>query len=167
MAMDKARTRGSSRRGIGRGRTGRTAMSEGLVTGMIPRVVVGAVNGVEVVMVGALRITRDVLVRTISGTADIGAEALTATTAGVRGIVAAVSRMFGDIVGAAQGTVRETLGNVTRARPSARVALAEPSTGAPDGRGTATPTAGVTRRRRGRARGARAANRSTRGSIAA
>jgi len=42
-------------------------------------VLVVAVNGVEVVAVGALRFARDVLVSTVSGAASVGAEALTAT----------------------------------------------------------------------------------------
>jgi hypothetical protein len=169
MAMDKARTRArSNRRGLGRrGRARRTAMSGGrLDTSVVPRVIVGAVNGLEVVVVGALRITRDVLVRTISGVADIGAEALSAATAGVRGVVTAASRTIGDIAGATQGNLRETLSNVTHRRGTARSTLAEPSTGAADVTAAAA-SANVTRRPRGRARGPRAASRSTRGSMAA
>ena len=168
MAMDRAHRRArSTRSGVGRGRTRRTAASgAGLDTSVLSRVVVGAVNGLEVVVVGALHITRDVLVRTISGVADIGAEALTAAAGGVRGVVSAASRMIGDIAGTAQGDLRETMSNVTHRRGSARSTLAAPSTGAADVT-TAAPSADITRRPRGRKRGARAANRSTRGSIAA
>jgi len=126
----------------------------GLNTSVVPRVIVGAVNGLEIVTVGALRIARDVLVRTISGAADIGAEALAAATAGVRGVVSAASRTIGDIAGATRGNVRKTLSNVTHARAATRPTLGEPSMES-------------TRRPRGRARGARAASRSTRGSAAA
>jgi hypothetical protein len=49
-------------------------------------VLVGAVDGVEIVAVGALQLAREVLLRTVSGAANIGAEALAATTAGARGV---------------------------------------------------------------------------------
>src|SRR5215470_6356504 len=129
MAMGRARTGArSSRLGRGRGRGRRTAMSVGrLNTSVVPRVIVGAVNGLEIVTVGALRIARDVLVRTISGAADIGAEALAAATAGVRGVVSAASRTIGDIAGATRGNVRKTLSNVTHARAATRPTLGEPS----------------------------------------
>jgi hypothetical protein len=167
MAMDRTRTGARSNRlGRGRGRARRTAMSVGgFNTSVVPRVIVGAVNGLEIVAVGALRIARDVLVRTISGVADIGAEALTAATAGVRGVVSAASRTIGDIAGTTQGNVRNTLSNVTHARAAARPTLGEPSTESSEA--NAAPSAGATRRQRGRARGARAGSRSTRGSVAA
>ena len=166
MAMGRARTGArSSRLGRGRRRGRRTAMSVGrLNTSVVPRVIVGAVNGLEIVAVGALRIARDVLVRTISGVADIGAEALTAATAGVRGVVSAASRTIGDIAGTTQGNVRNTLSNVTHAR-AARRTLGEPSTESAEA--SAASSADATRRPRGRARGSRAASRSTRGSVAA
>jgi len=113
-------------------------------TSVVPRVVAGALNGVELVVVGALRITRDVLVRAISGATVIGAEAVTATAAGVRGVVSAASRMIGNMAGAAQGSAAAT-----------------------DGRGSRASRTGVTRARRGRPRGPRAAPRSTRSSLAA
>jgi len=60
---------------------------------MVPQVLLGAVNGIETVTVGALQLARNVLVSAVSGAADIGAEAVTATFAGTRGVVAAASRM--------------------------------------------------------------------------
>ena len=163
MAMERGRAGARPcRLGEGRGRARRTVVGgRRLDTSVVPRVIVGAVNGLEVVAVGALRIARDVLVRTISGAADIGAEALTAATAGVRGVVSAASRTIGDIAGATRGNVRETVTNVTHARRGARSTLGEPSTtGAAEA--TTTPSAKGTRRPRGRARGRRPANRSTR-----
>src|SRR5262245_8381747 len=153
MAMERARTgTRSSRLGVGRGRARRTVVGgRGLDTSVVPRVLVGAVNGLEIVAVGALRIARDVLVRTISGAADIGAEALTAATAGVRGVVSAASRTIGDIAGATRGNVRETVSNVTHARRTARPTLGEPSTsGATEASGA--PSTEATRRPRGRGR---------------
>jgi len=148
MSMDRTRTRArSGRRGVNGRRTRRTTMSGGVVTSVVPWLLVGAVNGVEVVAVGALRLTRDVLVRTVAGAADIGAEALAATTAGVRGVVSAATRMIGDIAGAARGGRRAPV--VT------------------EDRGAAASRSTVARRSQRRARGPRAAARPGRPSLAA
>jgi hypothetical protein len=154
MARRKVRTRarlgGPGDRGI------RTTSQEGTVDGtaeasVVPRVLLGAVNGVEIVAVGALQLTRDVLLSAVSGAASIGSEALTATVAGARGVVSAASRMVGDIAGTAQGTFQEAIGNARRSRlgaargafrrPAARMAgrtgatmPAVPSTGEPRAR---------------------------------
>ena len=69
---------------------------------MVPQVLLGAVNGIETVAMGALQLARNVLVSAVSGAADIGAEAVTATFAGTRGVVAAAPRMVGDIATTAQ-----------------------------------------------------------------
>src|SRR5919204_2843189 len=98
MAKGRTRARARSNR---QNRDGRR-MSRGgpslgsLDASVVPRVVVGAIDGVEIVAVGALRVARDVLLGAVSGAADIGAEALAATTAGARGMVSAASRMVGD-----------------------------------------------------------------------
>src|SRR5262245_55305481 len=93
--MSKRRTRArSSRQSTNRRRTTRSAtrtVDDGAIA-IIPRVLKAAVNGVELVAVGALQFTRDVLLSAVSGAASIGAEALTATTAGARGVVSAGSR---------------------------------------------------------------------------
>jgi len=106
-----------ARRRSGTARKADTAGGAG--PGMVPRVLLGAVSGVEVVAEGALKLTRDVLVSAVSGAASIGAEALTATVAGARGVVSAASRMVGDIAASAQGTFRETLENARRVRQGA------------------------------------------------
>ena len=149
MAMERRRARArSSRRSVNGRRTRRTAVSGwGVDTSMVPRVVVGAVNGVEIVTVGALRITRDVLVRTVAGAADIGTLALAATTAGVRELVSAATRMLGDIAGAARGGLRAPSVTEDRSAAASRSAL--------------------TRRARRRVRGVRAATRPGRPSLAA
>jgi hypothetical protein len=167
MAMDRTRTRArSNRRGINGRRTRRTTMRGwGVDTSVVPRALVGAVNGVEIVAVGALRITRDVLVRTVAGAADIGAEALAATTAGVRGVVSAATRMLGDIAGAARGGLRETLSSVSDARRGGQVGALTPSPA--DNRSAAASRSTLTRRSRRRTRGSRAAARPGRPSLAA
>jgi len=94
---------------------------------MVPHVLLGAVNRVENVAAGALQVTRDVLASTVSGAANIGAEALTATVGGVRGVVSVASRMVGDIAGTAQGTFLEAFDNARGARlNAAHVALRRP-----------------------------------------
>jgi hypothetical protein len=169
MAMDRTRTRArASRRGANGRRTRRTTMREGVDTSIVPRVLVGAVNGVEIVAVGALRITRDVLVRTVAGAADIGAEALGATTAGVRGVVSATTRMLGDIAGAARGGFRETLNTATHARRgAAHVTRGAPSPSVTEDRSAAASRSTLTRRPRRRTRGPRSATRPGRPSLAA
>src|SRR5262245_7979 len=108
-----------------RGRSGRENMQQARETrrqgpvgdvnaSVIPRVLVGGVNGVEIVAVGALQLVRDVLLSTVSGAANVGAEALTATIAGARGVVSAASRMVGDIADTATGTFQDVLNNAQR-----------------------------------------------------
>ena len=106
----------SSKRNAEAGRPTGDANVGGGIASVIPRVLLGAVNGVEVVAVGALQFTRDVLLTTVSGAANIGAEALTATTAGARGVVSATSRMVVDIAGTAESTFRDALNNAKHAR---------------------------------------------------
>src|SRR5215831_25181 len=96
--------------------TNRQAVSGGLNASAVPRVLMGAVDGVEVVAIGALQFARDVLVSAVSGAADISAEALTATVAGTRGVVSAASQMVGDIAGTAQDTLMATIDNARRTR---------------------------------------------------
>jgi hypothetical protein len=144
--MAKRRARRSGRQNGNDARTTSGGEARTLVgtaeSSMVPQVLLGAVNGIETVAVGALQLTRNVLVSAVSGAADIGAEAVTATFAGTRGVVAAASRMVGDIATTAQRTLRETvssakqsrgsaLGWVAARRPLARVASGpgEPSAG--------------------------------------
>jgi hypothetical protein len=132
---------------------------------MVPRVLLGAVDGVEIVAVGALQLTRDVLLSAVSGAASIGAEALGATVNGARGVVSAASRMVGDIAGTAQGTFQEALYNARHSRPGgARIAPrpAAPRAGEPE-----ETTGQVTAPARGRARRQRAATRNARARAAA
>src|SRR5262245_35631298 len=103
-------------------RTGReVATRNGTVGGgaeatVVPRVLLGAVNGVEAVASGVLKFSRDVLVSAVSGAADIGAEALTATVGGARGVISAASKMVGEIAGTAQGTFMEAYNDARHAR---------------------------------------------------
>src|SRR5262245_22772312 len=112
MARRRARGRLAMRNG-GSGRLNGGAVPRGgaaaAAARAVPRILGGAVNGVEIVAIGALRFTRDVLVSAVSGAASIGAEALTATTAGARGIVSATSRMVGDVAGTAQSAFRSVI----------------------------------------------------------
>jgi hypothetical protein len=95
---------------------------------VVPRLLLGAVDGVEMLAVGALRLTRDVVVTAVSGAASIGAEAVTATMQGARGIVSAAARMVGDVAGTAQGTVRATIDDARRSgRGLARAASRRPA----------------------------------------
>jgi hypothetical protein len=140
MAIRRRTRAGAGRRGLderhGR-RLRQTTTSQRRDTSVVPGVVTGALNGFGGAAAGALRLTRDVLVLTVAGAAELGAVALAVTTAGVRSVVSVTSRMLGDIAGTAQGSFREAF------RPT------------------------VTRRARGRTRGPRAVTRPGRSSIAA
>ena len=120
MARRRARARVGGRRAGGRA----TTSSDGLIgagvdPGVVPRMLVGAVNGIEIVAVGALQLARDVLMSAVSGAADVGAEALAATTTGARGVVSATSRMIGEIAGTAESTLRDAVNNAKHARRGA------------------------------------------------
>src|SRR5262249_17024030 len=56
-----------------------------------------------------LRLTRNVLMSAVSGAAEVGAEAVNATVSGAHGVVSAASRLVGDVAGAAQASVTETI----------------------------------------------------------
>jgi hypothetical protein len=119
MARRRARTRArSGGPGVSAIRTASKGGRAGERTeaSMVPRVLLGAVSGVELVAGSALQLTRDVLVSAVSGAASIGAEALTATVGGARGVVSAASRMVGDIAGTAQGTLQEALASARGSR---------------------------------------------------
>jgi hypothetical protein len=161
MARRRGRTRSSRYNG---GRT--TSRNGSAETSMVPRVLLGAVNGVEIVAVGALQLTRDVLLSAVSGAARIGAEALNATVSGARGVVSATSRMVGDIAGTAQGTFQEALYNARHSRAGgARATLRRPAAFSADELGETT--ASVAAPARGRARRQRAASRNGRARAAA
>jgi hypothetical protein len=150
-----ARRRGRTGARVGRSNGGRTTSRDGSpAASVVPRVILGAVSGVEIVAVGALQFTRDVLLSAVSGAANIGAEALNATVTGARGVVAAASRMVGDIAGTAQGTFQEAVYNARHARPgAARVALRRPALPVEGGPGEAKgPVAAPSRRRAKRRR---------------
>jgi len=130
---------------------------------MVPQVLLGAVDGIETVAVGALQLARNLLVSAVSGAADIGAEAVTATFAGTRGVVAAASRMVGDIATTAQTTLQETVSSAQQSRGSAlgRVAARRPLArmtsghGEPSAVGDSLLDRAATRRKATRARTAR------------
>jgi hypothetical protein len=117
MARRRARIRArAAERSAKGGRTTPRARIEGGDGSVVPRVLLGAVDGVETVAVGALQLARDVALSTVSGAANIGAQALTATLAGARGVVSATVDMVGEIAGAAQGTFQATLENARHSR---------------------------------------------------
>jgi type IV secretory pathway TrbL component len=112
-ARARSQRNGGTNRARGRNRVGAISRLDGNV---VPRMSLGAVDGVEILAVGALRLTRDVALTTVSGVASIGAEAVSATMDGARGVVSAASRMVGQMAGAAQGTFQATLENARRSR---------------------------------------------------
>jgi hypothetical protein len=172
MAIRRARGRArSKRRMANEGRTTkRAAASGGLNASMVPGVLLGAVDGVGIVAVGALQFARDVLLTVVSGAANVGAEALTATVTGTRGIVSATSQTVADIAGTAQRTFLTTVNNVRHPRRGpARLAPgypATPMTGEAGEEMTAAPSTDGSRPRR-RARRPRLVKQPARASMAA
>lgn len=149
----------------------RTTSRDGMAgeASVVPRVLLDAVNGVEIVVVGALQLTRDVLLSAVSGAANIGAEAFIATVAGARGVVSAASRMVGDIAGTAQGTLHEALANARHSRLRAgRGALRRPAARMAGRSRETTPAVASTEGRRPRPRARRGpVGRSVRARVAA
>jgi hypothetical protein len=143
MAKRRMRGRTRGRRNRANGNRARGPRLAGRPDGnVVGRVLLGAVDGVEVIAVGALQLTRDVTVTTVSGVASIGAEAVSAVMQGARGIVFVTSQMIGDMAGAAQGTFRTTLQNARRSgRGLARSASRGAVLAARDTFGSAAPSA--------------------------
>jgi len=113
----------------------------------VPRALLDAVDGVGIVAVGALQVARDVLLSGVSGVANIGAEALTATVAGARSVVSAVSQTVADVAVAAGSGLLMTINNARQPRRNAARVT-------PSRRGNATSNdelmEGARARRRGR-----------------
>jgi hypothetical protein len=137
----RARARPDRSRATGSGGGTRRRGADGIEGNVVPRVLMGAVDGVEVIGIGALQFARDVMQSAVSGAANIGAEALSAAMAGTRGVVSAASRMVGDIAGTAQGTLMATIDNARRPGAGAARMLsrrAGPLSQEADGRATST-----------------------------
>jgi hypothetical protein len=167
MARQKARARARRSRQDG-GRNRAATRRAGTVGGgtrsnLVARTLMGAVDGVEVVAVGALQLTRDVLMSAVSGAASIGAEAVSATVTGARGVVFATSRMVGDIAGTAEGAFREALHNARQTgRGNARATLRRPALAGADGGSETSANVGDDSRSRQSARRRRTAAREAR-----
>src|SRR5215471_13898399 len=104
MASRKRRSR-ATREGAGARRP--APVPDAAQSAMVPGILLGAVNGAEIVAANLLRFSLNVLVSTVAGAADVGAAAISATAAGVRGMVSAASRMVGDIATTAQTSFQE------------------------------------------------------------
>jgi len=159
MARSRARARARSKRRMANASTitNRQGGGGGPNASLLPRVLLGAVDGVGAVAVGTLQLARDVLIKAVSGAANIGAEAVTATVAGTRGVVSATSHTVADIATTAQNTFLTTIDTVRHsrrgaARAASRHRLVLPLTGEPDEKLTSAPS---TARSRGRRRGRR------------
>jgi hypothetical protein len=167
--MAKRRARGSAR-SVRRNVNGanRRDILAGMDASVIPRVLLGAVDGVGIVAVGALQFARDVLLTAVSGAANIGAEAVTATVTGTRGVVAATAQLVGDIAGTAQGSFLATINNARRPR-RASLELGRPPGAVNEEtaeKGTSSRASRASRARR-RARTSRPVPRLSRPSVAA
>jgi hypothetical protein len=161
MAKRKARRR------TGPGRTAVNGSTMTLNVRAVPQALLGAVDGVGVVAVGALQLARDVVLSGLSGVANIGTEALRATVAGARGVVSAASQTVADVAVAVRNGLRTTIGDARQPRRNAARPTASRRGNSTSGTANAavSSTDGVRPRRRGRR--TRSATRPARSSIAA
>jgi len=170
MARRRRSVRARSQRNGANGRTRGWGVIARLDPQMVPRVLLGAVDGVEIVAVGALQLARDVLLSAVSGAANVGAEAVTATVSGARGMLSATTQMVGEVAGTAQGALRAAVDNARRSgRSAARSTVRRPAakmTEASGARSTAVSSSETPRSRR-RTRRLRLATRPARPSVAA
>ena len=155
MARRKARGRARSERTAANGTT--TALN---VTA-VPRALLGAVDGVGIVAAGTLQLARDVLLSGVSGAANIGAEALTATMAGARGVISAASQTVAEVAVAARNGLATTIDNARHPRRTS----ARPMVSRQGNSTSGDADAKVTSRRRGRR--ARSTSRPARPKVAA
>lgn len=168
MARRRTRARTRQRGGGSEAKTrNRSQPGAGLTASLIPRVLLGVVDGVEVVAVGALQLARDVLVSAVSGAATIGTEAVSATVSGARGVVSATSRMLGDVAETAQGTLQATISNARRGGRGMVTPRLAPSMADASGARTTSASSSRPAGARRRTRRLRLATRPARPSIAA
>jgi hypothetical protein len=125
MAKRSGRTRAARRSPRDEGRSQQLSFEN--MSDIVPGVLLGAVDGVGMVAGGALHLARNVLVSAVSGAADIGAEALTATVSGARGVVSAASRMVGDVAGAARTSLEDSVSTARLSSKSRRPLAVMPS----------------------------------------
>ena len=163
MARARARARAHSKRRMASGSTttNRQAVNGRLNASVVPRVLLGAVDGIGAVAMGALQVARDVSASTVSGVANIGAAALTATAAGTRGVVSAAARTVAEFVATAQDTLLATTSDLKHSRRGP--ARLEPRRAA--AAVTPQPSPHTSRARRGKRR-PRVASRPARASVA-
>jgi len=105
----RGRRRGRKNRSERRTGTSGWLPGDGLDVSVVPRVLVEAVNGAEVLAIGVLQLTRNVLTSVVSGTADLGTVVISRAAGAARGVVGATSQIVGDAAGVATNTVRTTM----------------------------------------------------------
>src|SRR5262245_55849784 len=81
----------------------------GIGASVVPELLVGAVNGVEVLANGVLTLARNALLTVVSGAAELGTLVVSGSAGAARGIVRTTSELVGEAVGVATNTVRTTV----------------------------------------------------------
>jgi hypothetical protein len=80
-----------------------------LDTSVVPRLLVGAVNGVEALAIGALQLARNALTTVVTGAAELGTLVVSGSAVAARGVVQKTSELVGEAAGVATNTVRTTV----------------------------------------------------------
>jgi len=125
---------------------------------LVPRVLVGTVNGVEALAIGVLQLARNVLLTTVSGTIDLGASLVGASAAAARGTVGVAARLVGETATVAQTTLQSTFAGardigtevgqaLRRVQPGPRVGGRAPGTASSAGGPRRVRAAGMKGRR--------------------
>jgi hypothetical protein len=108
MAKRRTRARGADQNGH-RTDTSGWASRAGLDAGLVPRLLVGGVNGAEVLAIGALQLARNVLMTVATGAAELGTLVVSRSAGAARGVVQTTSELVGGAAGVATNTVRTTV----------------------------------------------------------
>jgi hypothetical protein len=105
-----------------------TPVAASLDASIIPRLLVGTVNGVEALALGALQVARSVLLTVVSGVVDLGTQTVSASAGVARSSVTAVSGLAGELGGVAQRTVEATVASAQNMGTAFGDALRAPRT---------------------------------------
>src|SRR5262245_29787235 len=105
MAKRTRRTRGAKQTGA-RTDNQKWFPESGFDVNVIPGVVVGAVNGAEVLAIGVIQLARNTLTAIVGGTAELGTRVVRGTAVAARGLVGTTFEVAGEAAGVATNTVR-------------------------------------------------------------
>jgi hypothetical protein len=139
----------------------------GLDASVVPKLLVGAVNGVEILAIGALQLARNALTTVVTGAAELGTRVIAGSAVAARGVVRTTSELVGEAAGVATNTVRTTVttakdvgvdvGQAIRSGPGRTMSSRTRSRVEPSAAATAAVSPDGSRQKRARGRKAQSA----------